>query len=274
MASGNGDSSDATNIDKTFLRGLQPTEFDGVAQFTTTFPGHYTSRATHIHVIANFNGTILANSTYSGGAASHVGQIFFDQDLITQVEATAPYNTNTQEITENAVDTIFSEEAGTIDPVAQYSLLGETVEDGIFAWISFGIDLTQSQTITPAATLTENGGVANEDSGSMGGGSGGPDGSNSTESGSAAGFGSPPSSSASTGAALSGFVTSSTAVSESAAVTSSTAVSASAAVASNDATKNNAKNNAKNDAAKNDDAKNNAVKNNAAKNNAAKNNAA
>src|SRR5947208_3585985 len=86
IANGNGDQSDATNINNTFLRGLQPTEYDGVAQFTTLFPGHYTGRAPHIHVMAHFNGTILPNSTYSGGTVSHIGQLFFDQSLISEVE--------------------------------------------------------------------------------------------------------------------------------------------------------------------------------------------
>jgi hypothetical protein len=172
VASGNGDSSDATNIDNTFLRGLQPTDADGVAAFETLFPGHYTGRATHIHVLAHFNGTQYDNGTYSGGYVSHVGQLFFDQDLITQVEATSVYATNTQELTENAVDSIFTEEAASSDPVVEYSLLGSSVEDGIFAWIAFGIDLTSQQTISSAATLYAEGGVANSNSG-VGGGSGG-----------------------------------------------------------------------------------------------------
>ncbi|KAL4145928.1 hypothetical protein PRNP1_011801 [Phytophthora ramorum] len=111
VASGNGDSSDETNVDRTFLRGLTPTDEDGVAFYTSIFPGHYTSRATHIHLIGTYNGTLLENNTYSGGYASHVGQLFFDQDLISEVEATAPYSTNTQELTTNADDSILSEEA-------------------------------------------------------------------------------------------------------------------------------------------------------------------
>jgi protocatechuate 3,4-dioxygenase beta subunit len=35
VANGNGDSSDLTNLDNTFLRGLQPTDAEGVAQFAT-----------------------------------------------------------------------------------------------------------------------------------------------------------------------------------------------------------------------------------------------
>lgn len=176
VASGNGDSSDTSNINKTFLRGLQPTDADGVAAFETLFPGHYTSRATHIHVLAHFNGTQYANGTYGGGYVSHVGQIFFDQDLITQVEATSPYSTNTQAITENDADTIFSEEAASSDPVVEYSLLGSSVEDGVFGWIAFGIDLTSQQTISSAASLYAEGGVANSNSGGGGGGGAAPSG--------------------------------------------------------------------------------------------------
>lgn len=83
----------------------------------------------------------------------------------------APYSENTQVLTTNAEDSIFSEEAATSDPVVEYSLIGETIADGIFAWVSFGVDLTQQITVSPASTLTENGGVENENSG-MGGGGG------------------------------------------------------------------------------------------------------
>lgn len=172
VSSGNGDTSDTANINATFLRGLQPTEYDGVAQFTTLFPGHYTSRATHIHILTHHNGSILDNSTYSGGSISHVGQLFFDQDLITQVEATSPYNTNTQEITENGVDSVLITETTdtTNDPFVQYSLLGDSVEDGIFGWISVGVDLTNMETVTPTATYGEDGGSQSESSGMGGGG--------------------------------------------------------------------------------------------------------
>ncbi|KAH9906119.1 aromatic compound dioxygenase [Epithele typhae] len=141
-ANGNGNSaSEPENLNTTFLRGIQATNEDGVAQWLSIFPGHYTSRATHIHILAHENGTSFENSTYTSTYVSHVGQIFFDQDLISEVEALAPYSTNTQELTTNAEDSILSSEAADIDP-----------------W-----------PITAAATLTEDGGVANDSSDSMGG---------------------------------------------------------------------------------------------------------
>jgi protocatechuate 3,4-dioxygenase beta subunit len=205
-ASGNGNSDDLTNLDATFLRGIVQTDSNGVAQYESIVPGHYTSRkpfpplisfshlankpnskgATHIHVLAhNANSTIIrTNSTLLESNAtthsSHVGQIFFDQALISLVEATAPYNTNTQEITLNSADQILSEEAEDMDPFVEWVQLGEDITDGIIAWISIGIDPTADSEVSSTATIYKSGGVANENSmGSMGGGDA-PDGGNGT----------------------------------------------------------------------------------------------
>ncbi|THV46977.1 hypothetical protein BGAL_0345g00120 [Botrytis galanthina] len=151
----------STNGNATFLRGLQPTDSEGVAQFQTLFPGHYTSRSNHIHVLVHFNGTTYENGTYGGGVISHVGQMFFDQDLITQVEAVSPYSTNTQSTTLNSEDSVLVDEAASSDPMINYSLLGETVADGIFGWLAFGVDVSKSYNVKPAASLYSSGGVEN-----------------------------------------------------------------------------------------------------------------
>ncbi|KAI0831035.1 aromatic compound dioxygenase [Hypoxylon sp. FL0890] len=174
VASGNGDSSDETNINNTWLRGIQKTNSDGVAQFESIFPGHYTGRATHIHIMIHQNAVLLANSTLGNNvSASHIGQTFFDQDLINAVELTEPYNTNTQELTTNADDGILLEETATdgVDPFFEYTLLGNDITDGIFAWVAFGINATQSESISPAAFYYKEGGVTNPNATS-----GGPDG--------------------------------------------------------------------------------------------------
>jgi hypothetical protein len=122
--------------------------------------------------MTSLDATVNANETLSGGSVTHVGQMFFDQDLITLVEKEEPYASNTQDITDNADDSILGEEAETTDPFIEYVLLGDSVADGIFGWLAFGMDTTASYNITPAAYLTENGGVENENAG-MGGGPGG-----------------------------------------------------------------------------------------------------
>ena len=110
-----------------------------------------------------------ANKTLAGGNITHVGQVFFDQDLISLVETEEPYASNTQELTTNAQDSILSEEAADVDPMVEYVLLGDNVSDGIFAWIAFGMDTTSSYDVSPAVYYTSEGGVENENSG-MGGG--------------------------------------------------------------------------------------------------------
>ncbi|KAH8898445.1 aromatic compound dioxygenase [Thozetella sp. PMI_491] len=188
VASGNGaGTDDASNIDNTWLRGIQKTDVDGVAQFESIFPGHYTGRATHIHIMVHTNATLYVNGTLGNDVtASHVGQAFFDQDLISAVEAVAPYSTNTQDLTTNADDSILSEEAATdgVDPLMQYTLLGDSIEDGLLAWLAFGINTTYSSTVTPAAFYYASGGVANANSGGgMGGGGGAPPGGSAAPSG-------------------------------------------------------------------------------------------
>lgn len=195
-ASGNGNSaSDTSNLNATFLRGVQPTDADGVAQFDTLFPGHYTGRTTHIHVMVHLNATPFSNNTLIDTTASHVGQMFFDQDLITEVEATSVYAANTQTLTTNAEDSILAEEAETSDPFMTYVLLGDTVEDGLLAWLAFGVNTTLSKEVSAAATFYESGGQANPNAG--GGGPGGSPPSGFPSGGFPSGTGAPPASTSS-----------------------------------------------------------------------------
>ncbi|OAA45319.1 extracellular dioxygenase [Beauveria brongniartii RCEF 3172] len=194
VANGNGDSSDESNIDNKALRGIQATDSDGVAQFQSIFPGHYTGRATHIHVMVHTNATLYANQTLGNQVyASHVGQSFFDQDLIAAADKVSPYSENEQELTENSSDSILSEEAGTdgVDPFMNYVYLGDDLSQGLFAWLAFGINTTYSSEVTPASFMYESGGVENSNGG-MGGGppgsgggppGGGPPGGNGTRPG-------------------------------------------------------------------------------------------
>ncbi|KAJ4986170.1 hypothetical protein SVAN01_08323 [Stagonosporopsis vannaccii] len=172
IADSNGNPADASNINNTMFRGIQFSNENGILQYDTIFPGHYTGRTTHIHVLAHINSTINEkNQTLTGGHISHVGQLFFDQKLIHDAETVFPYTTNTQELLLNADDRIFAQEAANTDPVLNYVYLGDSVEDGLFAWVTVGIDPTAVTTPRPAVSFGEGGGVANP---GVGGGSGGP----------------------------------------------------------------------------------------------------
>ncbi|KAF7553863.1 hypothetical protein G7Z17_g3326 [Cylindrodendrum hubeiense] len=174
VSSGGDYESAPENLNTTFMRGAVKTDEDGVAQFETLFPGHYTGRTTHIHVLLHVNATPLANGTIRSTTASHVGQIFFDQDLINGVEELGAYATNTQALTTNADDFILEAIAETSDPFVQYVLLGESIADGLLGWLSFGVNSSLISNVSAAATYYEGGGVENPNSG--GGGPGGPGG--------------------------------------------------------------------------------------------------
>ena len=171
---GNGNENDLSNLNNTFLRGLQGTDADGVASFESIFPGHYGGRATHMHVVGRLNGTILPNGTYTGGTVSHIGQLFFDQDLITEVNLLSPYVENQIAIVENVDDRVVATEViNDADPFFEYVLLGNTVADGLFLWVTMGVDTSASYSYSAASELTADGGIELSSSTSGGGGGNG-----------------------------------------------------------------------------------------------------
>jgi len=158
---GAGAAADPKNINTTFLRGLQSTNREGVVSFDTVFPGHYAGRATHLHVMAHEKGTVLRNHTYTGGQISHVGQVFFEEALRAKVETASPYINNTVAVVTNDEDMWAPQQASSdYDPLMEYVMLGRKIEQGLFGWISIGINVTANYTIDhPAGSWTENGGV-------------------------------------------------------------------------------------------------------------------
>jgi len=147
----------------TFLRGIQATDDDGVVSFETIFPGHYAGRAIHTHLLSHTNVTVNSNNTISGGAVSHIGQLFWNEDLRSAVELVYPYNTNTQAVTSNADDMWSIVQAGTdYDPFPEFMYLdANDISKGLLAWIQIGINTTVDQSTSSyyavAAEITEDG---------------------------------------------------------------------------------------------------------------------
>jgi len=160
IAAVNGNVNDKANFNRAFLRGIQQTDADGVVQFDTNFPGHYAGRASHVHIITHVeDAKAKENNTLWNLRVRHAGQAFFDQDLINAVEATAPYSTNRQARTANARDAILIQETGNgADPFFEYVQLGSKISDGVFGWISFGVNMTYSRTIMAVAEKFKEGG--------------------------------------------------------------------------------------------------------------------
>ncbi|KAK0644156.1 Intradiol ring-cleavage dioxygenase, partial [Cercophora newfieldiana] len=155
--------SDKANLDRTYLRGSQLSDDNGVVQFDTIFPGHYDGRAPHIHVMSHIpSAKAEANNTLWHNKATYAGQIFFDQTLVDSVKAVAPYSTNRQNLLKNNADAILLAEAQTSDPFFNYVLLGGTdLSKGVFAWYSVGINQTFTRDIMAAAMRYKEGGKMN-----------------------------------------------------------------------------------------------------------------
>ncbi|ODM20963.1 hypothetical protein SI65_04016 [Aspergillus cristatus] len=134
------------NVNRTALRGLQQADEDGVARLTTIFPGHYSGRTNHIHVIAHSKVTVNPNNTISGGSIQHIGQFFFDEDLLDKVRQVWPYTENPYEITTNAEDDTFHQETAysNSDPVFHHEYLGDKLEDGLLMWVRIGVNVSTS----------------------------------------------------------------------------------------------------------------------------------
>ncbi|KAI8634276.1 Intradiol ring-cleavage dioxygenase [Xylariaceae sp. FL1651] len=160
-------------LNTTHGRGIQMTDEDGVVEFDTIFPGHYTGRTPHIHLMSTANATLLANNTYvsDSGTPSHIGQLFFDQDLITEVETLAPYTTNSQKLTLNSQDGIgISEATVDYDPFVDYVRLGSSLDDGLLMFITVFVDTSAnySSNRQAAAHYYAGGGVSTGNGGGPG----------------------------------------------------------------------------------------------------------
>jgi protocatechuate 3,4-dioxygenase beta subunit len=86
-----------------WLRGYQVTDANGLAQFTSIFPGWYSGRTVHIHFKIR-TGFDEAN-TYE-----FTSQLFFDKALCDQVFAQEPYAAKGQQDRLNSTDNIYSDE--------------------------------------------------------------------------------------------------------------------------------------------------------------------
>ncbi|KAB5578825.1 Intradiol ring-cleavage dioxygenase [Coniochaeta sp. 2T2.1] len=159
-------------LNSTFLRGIQVTDHDGVTQFDSVFPGHYTGRTNHIHVASRRGGQILPNGTYTGGTVNHIGQLYFDEELSTAIETFEPYSRNTVARTTNRGDFLTADEAtADYDPFVSYVKLSDDANDGLLMWITIGVNTTADydDLAMAAAHYYREGGKSNSPAGGPGG---------------------------------------------------------------------------------------------------------
>jgi len=123
---------------KTYLRGIQLTDSEGLARIRTIYPGWYQGRATHIHVMAYVGGR--AGSTYSGGSRAHTGQLFFKDGTTDKVARYSPYSKRTVTRQRNSADGIYRQ--GGSGQILKLKLRGSSMRNGFTGTITVGIDVT------------------------------------------------------------------------------------------------------------------------------------
>jgi len=127
--------------DKTFLRGFQTTNADGIVEFTTIYPGWYTPRTTHIHVKVHTGGA-QADNTYEGGKVNWTGQLFFDDKYGDEVYKVTPYSQHVGTFTKLDDDMVYGG-GGAKDGLM--TLTGD-ISKGFTGTLTVGIDPDKENT--------------------------------------------------------------------------------------------------------------------------------
>lgn len=130
-----GDDQASPSDDGTYLRGAQAAGGDGIARFTTIYPGWYSGRTVHIHLKVHID-----------RATALTSQLYMDDELSDRVHATSPYDDHAGRDTDNSTDGIFD---------ASGLLVVEESDDGYLAAINLGIDRSAS-----AGAVATSGGAA------------------------------------------------------------------------------------------------------------------
>jgi protocatechuate 3,4-dioxygenase beta subunit len=116
-------------VGQKFLRGYQVTDANGVARFTTIYPGWYPGRTVHIHFK-------IRTPAASGRQYDFTSQLFFDEALNDKVLSEPPYNAKGRRNTLNTSDGIYRQGRG-----EQLLLKVSPADRGYTSAFDIGLDL-------------------------------------------------------------------------------------------------------------------------------------
>jgi protocatechuate 3,4-dioxygenase beta subunit len=115
---------------KKFLRGYQITDKDGVAKFTTIYPGWYPGRTVHIHY--KIRSPASAQSPYE-----FTGQMYFHERLNDRVYSKPPYAARGKRSVSNITDRIYNNDGG-----RQSMLVVTPVKDAYTGTFDVALDIS------------------------------------------------------------------------------------------------------------------------------------
>jgi protocatechuate 3,4-dioxygenase beta subunit len=115
---------------KKFLRGFQKTDGNGVAMFTTIYPGWYPQRTPHIHYK-------IRSPAPRGRVHEFTSQLYFDEAMNDRVYAEPPYAGRGPRTVSNRSDQIYNESGG-----RQSMLSVVPAKEGYTASFDVALDLT------------------------------------------------------------------------------------------------------------------------------------
>ena len=124
--------SDVSGSSRKFLRGYQITDANGVAAFTTIYPGWYSGRAVHIHFKLRL---------YAGSSKTYefTSQFFFDDTLTDSVYTQSPYSSRASRNTRNTSDGIYN--SLSTNDKAGLTLQTSKTADGYAGVINLGVNV-------------------------------------------------------------------------------------------------------------------------------------
>jgi protocatechuate 3,4-dioxygenase beta subunit len=124
--------SDVSGSSRKFLRGYQVADANGVAAFTSIYPGWYGGRAVHIHFKLRL---------YAGSSKTYefTSQFFFDDAFTDSVYTLSPYSSRGSRTTRNASDGIY--DSLSANDKAALTLKPSKTADGYAGVINLGVNV-------------------------------------------------------------------------------------------------------------------------------------
>ncbi|KAJ7618686.1 Intradiol ring-cleavage dioxygenase [Roridomyces roridus] len=126
----------------TFLRGASPTGTNGIAEFTTIFPGFTTGAANHFNILVHTNSS-------EAGPVSHVGQLFFTDQWTNVVSTYQNYAQNTNSRMMNAQDPSFvAANKNGFNSIIDIEDINDDWPEGIIGYITVGVNPNKAVSIS------------------------------------------------------------------------------------------------------------------------------